>query len=194
MPNVHIARGQHEILRTFIGELNALVTDIRNRITTWSGHTHGGVTTGAGSTAAGPSIPAPTSQEVAFHTTAPSLVILRELAAQMTALRNDLSAFDGAMNAHTHGGVTAGTGSTGTGPTLAAAVVPLPSIFEIKRGHREILRLLVETFNQARANFLALRAAMNAHTHGGVSTGAATTASGGSAPALVSDMQTVLVG
>jgi|GEM_PF-5231707 len=193
MPNIHIGVGGLRILDLFIINLNALVTDVTNLVGTMSGHTHGGVAAGAASTDAGPSLPAPTSQAVLFHPSVSTLVILRELAEQMEALRSDIATAKSVLDGHTHEGVTAGGGSTAAGPTVTVGSVPRPSIFESRRGRRELLRVLVEEFNRVRADFLALHTAMNGHTHGGVATGAASTAAGPSSPALTADATVRLV-
>jgi hypothetical protein len=193
MADFNVTVGRFRLLRDVISELNKLVADVQNRISTFSGHTHGGVSTGSGSTGAGPAGITLSSQPVFYSDAVSPVLILNELVAQMTNLSADLAAFDTRFNAHTHGGVSTGASSTGAGPTLTATVVALPSAFEIRVGRKATLRRLVETFNAARADLAALNTALNAHTHGGVSTGSGSTGAGPSAPARTADSSYKLV-
>lgn len=193
MAAIHVRVGRRNALSSVLVELNKLISDVQNRIATFSGHTHGGVATGSGSTGAGPSGITLTATVVFYDDRVPTLDLLASLVVQMQNLSADIASFDAAFNAHTHGGVTTGTGSTGTGPTVSATVSTLPSLSESRLGSRAVIRRMIEAFNAARADLAALNSALNAHTHGGVATGTGSTGAGPSVPARTADASYQLI-
>jgi hypothetical protein len=113
----------------------------------------------------------------------PRRLRLNEIASKLTSLYADVAQFASLYHQHVHGGITAGAGTSAAGPSLPALIsYQLPNPARIRN-----LIELADAVNRCVADLKALTLAMDAHTHGGITAGAANTAAGPNKPAQTSD-------
>jgi len=192
MGQINVTVGLRLVLRELLRDLSAFRDDLANFRTTFSGHTHGGVTTGAGSTGAGPTSGANAAPVIVYDPVVDPLTLIQQIASRVASLRTDLTNLTNAFNAHTHGGVTTGAGTTGAGPTLAALPDVPVSDFESARDFGQRIRVLFDFYHALRDALNSFKTSLDAHTHGGVTTGAVSTAASSSAPAQTSSDVTLV--
>jgi hypothetical protein len=192
MGQINVTVGLRLVLRELLGDLSAVRADLANFHSTFSGHTHGGVSTGAGSTAPGLTTGPNVSPVIVYDPVVDPLTLIQQIAPYVQYLIFDLVNLRNGLNAHTHGGVTTGAGTTGPGPTLAAVPVVPVSQFESARDLGRQIRVLFDFYHALRDTLNSWKTSIDAHTHGGVTTGAGSTAASSSAPALTSTAVTLV--
>lgn len=102
---------------------------------------------------------------------------LQRLLEDLNAVQADIVALRNTHSGHTHGGVATGTDSTGAGPISGpASATSLP--FDGALPTSRLIKRLAEAVALLRNDISNLKNALDGHTHGGVTTGAGTTAAG----------------
>lgn len=183
---INITLGHRRSVLRLFQELSDIRADIAAFATALSGHTHGGVQTGAGTTGSAVSSGPMATSQLPFDASLPTSRLIKRLAEAAELLRVDILNLKTGFDGHTHGGITAGAGTTAAGPTLAPPPVVPASLGQSGLGLRTALARLYRFFNALHSTLAAYKAALDAHTHSGVTTGAATSGAGPSSPALAS--------